>query len=97
MKEYGEKLSEGNKTAINGALEKLKNAHQNQDADAIDAAMNQLNTAWQAAATEIYQAGGAAGAQADGGANPNASGGATGGQNNDVSDVEYEEMNDNKK
>jgi molecular chaperone DnaK len=97
MKEYGEKLSEGNKTAINGALEKLKNAHQNQDGEAIDTAMNQLNTAWQAAATEMYQGGGAAGAQANGDANQNASGGATGGQNNDVSDVEYEEMNDNKK
>lgn len=99
MKEYGSKLSEGNKTAINGALEKLKNAHKNQDAEAIDVAMNQLNAAWQAAATEIYQAGGA---QADGNANPNAgnqntSGSAGSGQNNDVSDVEYEEVNDNKK
>src|ERR1044071_1276185 len=60
MKEYGEKLSDGNKTAINGALEKLKNAHKNQDIEAIDVAMNQLNAAWQAAATEMYQAGGGA-------------------------------------
>src|SRR6187455_148892 len=41
MKEYGEKLSEGNKTAINGALDKLRNAHKNQDIEAIDAAINQ--------------------------------------------------------
>lgn len=99
MKEYGSKLSEGNKTAINGALEKLKNAHKNQDVESIDVAMNQLNAAWQAAATEIYQAGGA---QAEGSANPNAgnqnsTSGTGGGQNNDVSDVEYEEVNDNKK
>lgn len=98
MKEYGEKLSESNKTAINSALEKLRNAHKNQDIAAIDMAMNELNNAWQAAATEMYQAGaGQPGGQPNGntGANPNAS--ASGGTNNDVSDVEYEEVNDNKK
>src|SRR6187455_936581 len=41
MKEYGEKLSDGNKNAINGALDKLRNAHKNQDIEAIDAAINQ--------------------------------------------------------
>src|SRR5215204_4460549 len=41
MKEYGEKLSEPNKTAINNALEKLKIAHANQDIEAIDASMNE--------------------------------------------------------
>jgi molecular chaperone DnaK len=102
MKEYGEKLSDGNKAAINSALEKLKNAHQNQDVDAIDAAMNQLNTAWQAAATEMYQASGGAAQPNDGGASAGANAGSqnTGGgqpNNNDVSDVEYEEVNDSKK
>jgi molecular chaperone DnaK len=100
MKEYGEKLSEGNKTAINGALEKLRNAHKNQDIEAIDVAMNQLNAAWQAAATEMYQQGGPQqGGQPDGNAGPNAnaSGSGAGGGQNDVSDVEYEEVNDNKK
>jgi molecular chaperone DnaK len=98
MKEYGSKLSEGNKTAINSALEKLRNAHKNQDAEAIDTSMNELNAAWQAAATEMYQGG----AQPNGGptADAGAQGGSTAGggqQNNDVSDVEYEEVNDNKK
>lgn len=100
MKEYGEKLSEGNKTAINGALEKLKNAHKNQDIAAIDVAMTQLNAAWQTAATEIYQATGGAQPNGGAGAGPDAgSANAGGGQpnNNDVSDVEYEEVNDNKK
>jgi molecular chaperone DnaK len=96
MKEYGEKLSSGNKDAINNALEKLRNAHKNQDVEAIDTAMNQLNAAWQAAATEIYQAGNAGGA-AGGQSNPNTGGNAgTGGSANDVSDVEYEEVNDKK-
>jgi molecular chaperone DnaK len=100
MKEYGSKLSENNKTAINSALEKLRNAHKNQDEGGIDIAMNELNAAWQAAATEMYQ-GGAAGAQGQPGNNANAdpNAGNTGGStpNNDVSDVEYEEVNDNKK
>ena len=97
MKEYGAKLSEGNKTAINGALEKLKNAHKNQDLAAIDMSMTELNAAWQAAASEMYQSTGAGGQP---NAGPTDAGGAQAGggtPNNDVSDVEYEEVNDNKK
>ncbi len=92
MKEYGEKLSDGNKTAINSALEKLRAAHQAQDVAGIDTAMETLNNAWQAAASEMYQAGGATGAPANDAGPAN---GASDGNN--VSDVEYEEVNDNKK
>ncbi len=94
MKEYGSKLSEGNRTAINNALEKLKAAHKSQDLAAIDMSMNDLNTAWQAAASEIYQASNAGGQP---NAGPTDSGAAQGGGNNNVSDVEYEEVNDNNK
>ncbi len=94
LKEYGDKLSESNKNAINSGLEKLREAHKSQDSAAIDAAMATLNGAWQNAATEMYQAtGGAPGAQPGAGAgNANA-----GGASDNVSDVEYEEVNDNKK
>lgn len=95
LKEYGDKLSAPNKTAINGALEKLKEAHKSQDITAIDNAVNALNAAWQAAATEIYQSGNAPGGQGapnQGGDQPN-----NGGAADNVSDVEYEEVNDNKK
>lgn len=98
LKEYGDKLSEGNKTAINGALEKLKEAHKSQDVNAIDTALASLNAAWQAAASEMYASTGAPGAGP--GAGPDASaGGNTGGgsDGNNVSDVEYEEVNDSKK
>ncbi len=92
LKEYGEKLSEGNKSAINGALEKLKEAHKSQDVNAIDTAVNALNAAWQAASQEMYAASGA-GTQAGAGAN---AGGPTGGGpsqgNGDATDVEYEEV-----
>ncbi|HAC25467.1 MAG TPA: molecular chaperone DnaK, partial [Cytophagales bacterium] len=91
LKEYGEKLSDGNKNAINGALEKLREAHKSQDLTAIDNAMNALNTAWQAAASEMYQGGAQAGAQPGAGAQ---GGPATGG--NEATDVEYEEVNDKK-
>src|SRR5690606_39625582 len=94
MKEYGDKLSEQNKTNINSALEKLREAHKSQDIAAIDSAMAALNSAWQAAATEIYQASSSAQPGPDASAGGESK---TGGSSNDVSDVEYEEINDNKK
>ena len=58
-------------------------------------AMTSLNAAWQAAATEMYQATGGAQPGPDGG--PAAGEPKQGGTANDVSDVEFEEVNDNKK
>jgi len=54
LKEYGEKLSEGNKSAIEGALSELKIAHASQDLTSIDAGIEKLNTAWTAASQEMY-------------------------------------------
>ncbi|MCZ2472058.1 molecular chaperone DnaK [Aquirufa ecclesiirivi] len=62
LKEYGEKLSEGNKSAIEGALAELKTAHASQDVAAIDAGLEKLNIAWTAASQEMYAAGETAGA-----------------------------------
>jgi molecular chaperone DnaK len=98
MKEYGDKLSDGNKTTINNALEKLRAAHKTADLGAIEIAMNELNNAWQAAATEMYQqTGGQPGAGPNAGAGANGGAGGSNSSQNDVSDVEYEEVNDNKK
>jgi molecular chaperone DnaK len=91
LKEFGDKLSEGNKSAINSALEKLKEAHKNRDLTAIEAGMAALNGAWQAASQEIYQAQQNAGQPSDNAGASNGSGA------DNVSDVEYEEVNDNKK
>ncbi len=98
LSEFGDKLSEGNKTAIDGALKKLKEAHASQDLAAIETAMNELNTAWSAASQEIYQAQqeaggaeGAAGAGAPGGEEAKADG------DSEVSDVEFEEVDEDKK
>ena len=96
LKEYGDKLSEDNKTKINGALEELKKAHQAQDLAGIDTAMEALNKAWEGAAQEMYAATGGEQAQAaDAGGETAADAQADGGS--DVSDVEFEEVDDNKK
>lgn len=96
LKEFGDKLSEGNKSAITNALEKLKNAHKAQDVDGIDATLAELNNAWQAASTEMYNATNAGQGQPGAGA-PGAGATGTGnGSANNVSDVEYEEVNDKK-
>jgi molecular chaperone DnaK len=86
LKEYGEKLSEGNKTAIEGALAELKVAHAAQDLAGIDAGLEKLNTAWTAASQEMY----AAGAEA-GGAEPTQSADASG-SDGGAEDVSFEEV-----
>ncbi len=100
LSEYGDKLSDANKTAIEGALTKLREAHGKQDIAAIDASMEELNTVWQAASQEIYAAQQAAAGGAEGGpAEGAAPGGEAEGDANDadVSDVEFEEVSDEKK
>ncbi len=97
LKEFGEKLSEGNKTAIEGALTKLKEAHGKQDLAEIDAAMEALNTAWTNASQEMYAA-----QQEGAGAQPGPDAGANGADAgsagaDDVSDVEFEEVEEDKK
>lgn len=94
LKEYGDKLSDGNKSAITSALEKLKEAHKSQDLTSIESALNTLNAAWQAASQEMYAASGAGaqggpGAGANAGAGPSGNAGSTSG---DATDVEYEEV-----
>jgi molecular chaperone DnaK len=75
LEEYGDKISEANKTAISEAVEKLEEAHKAEDLDGIDAAMEAVNTAWTAASQEIYaasQAEAAAASAADPGTEANA-------------------------
>ena len=94
LKEYGEKLSEGNKSAITAALETLKVAHLSKNIAGIDSAMEGLNKAWEAASQEMYNAQGAGGAQPGPDANAGAGAGTTG---DGVSDVDYEEVSEDKK
>jgi molecular chaperone DnaK len=95
LKEFGDKLSDGNKSAINSALEKLKEAHKSQDLTAIETALAGLNGAWQAASQEMYQATGGAGNASEGG-NGSANGSSNTSDGSPVTDVPFEEVNDKK-
>jgi len=56
MKEFGDKIPADKRNPIEKALEKLKAAHKAQDIAAIDAASAELNTVFQAASQEMYNA-----------------------------------------
>ena len=104
LQELGDKLPADKKPAIEAALQKLKDAHKAQDLAGIDAAISELNAAWQAASAQMYsQTGGAqAGQQQDagfGGAGQQSSDsaqqtGAGSGKNSsdNVEDADFEEV-----
>ncbi len=56
LKEYGDKIPADKKTAIESALTELKSAHASKDIAVIDAALEKINTAWQAASQDMYNA-----------------------------------------
>ena len=85
IKEFGEKLSDDKKAPIEEALVELKSAHESKDLDAIDSAMEKINTAWTAASEEMYKA------SQEEGSNP-AEGEQSENTTDDVTDVEFEEV-----
>ena len=92
LKEYGEKISEGNKAPIEAALAELRDAHKTEDLAKIDAATTALNNAWQAASQEMYaQSGGQGEPAADGTQDGNHADNNTN-ETEDVTDVEFEEV-----
>ncbi|MFV0148143.1 molecular chaperone DnaK [Empedobacter falsenii] len=89
LTEYGDKIPADKKQPIEEALTEVKSAHAAQDVAAIDASMEKLNTAWNAASQEIYAAmneGQQGGAQAQ----PSADQGQA--KNDGVEDVDFEEV-----
>lgn len=96
LKEYGDKIPADKKAPIENALNKLKEAHKAQNIADLDTYMTKLNTAFQAASQDMYNAANAqAGAQQAGpqdfsgqqpGGNP------SGSQEGDVTDVDFEEV-----
>ena len=94
LKDLGDKLPADKKAPIETALNKLKEAHKAQDIAGIDAAMAELNSIFQAASQEMYNA-----QNAQGGAQPGPDfGQQTGGnagnnkQDGGVTDVDFEEV-----
>jgi molecular chaperone DnaK len=92
LHEYGDKLSAGNKSAIEGALTELKAAHATKDVAAIDSAMDKINAAWQAASQEMYAQGGAPNMNDMGGMGGQPNGNPNATADEGVTDVNYEEV-----
>ena len=91
LKELGDKLSADKKAPIEAALEKLRTAHKEQNIEAIDAATEELNTAFHVASSEMYANAGGAQPGADmSGAQPNANNASQGGA--DITDADFEEV-----
>lgn len=96
LKEFGDKIPADKKQPIEDALKKLKDAHASKDLAAIDTAMTELNTVFQAASQEMYNASQAQGAQqANADANPGGQSSHSGSQqkaDGEVTDVDFEEV-----
>jgi molecular chaperone DnaK len=89
LNEFGDKIPADKKTAIEAGLNELKEAHKNRDLAGIETAMNTLNAAWQSASQDMYNAqqGAPSGAEATTENNPG----------DNVTDVDFEEVKDEKK
>ena len=100
LQELGDKIPADKKAPIESALNALKDAHKAQDIAAIDKAMAELNTAFQAASAQMYQQSGAqgqpgAGAGFGGGAQSGPQGGSqsnSGNAGDNVQDADFEEV-----
>ena len=93
LQELGDKIPAEKKAPIEAALATLKTAHAAKDIAAIDTAMTELNTLFQAASQDMYNAQGGA----EGGAQPGADFGGQQQQGSndakgDVTDVDFEEV-----
>jgi molecular chaperone DnaK len=90
LKEFGDKLPADKKTEIEASLEELKKAHAEKNLDTIKASMDKLNAVFQAASADMYNN---AGGAADAGAGEQQAGANDG----EVTDVDFEEVKDEKK
>ena len=95
LKDYGDKIPAEKKAPIEEALKHLKEAYASKDLAKIDTHLADLNKAWEAASQELYAAMNAQQQpQGDGGAEQQAH---TANQDDNVQDVNYEEVKDDKK
>ena len=98
LKEYGDKIPAEKKSVIESAFTELKTAHASRDIAGIDSSLEKLNTAWQAASQDMYNATqGAGGAGGDGQAAQGTDAGAKAASDGEVTDVDFEEVKEDKK
>lgn len=93
LKEFGDKIPADKKQPIEDALAELKKAHAEKDIEKCKAAIENLNNVFGAAATDMYNNSGSAQGGADAGSN---AGGSTNNQE-EVTDVDFEEVKEDKK
>jgi molecular chaperone DnaK len=91
LSEYGDKIPADKKQPIEEALAELKAAYEAKDIAQMDAASEKLNTVFQAASQDMYNA-----ANADQGGAQETSGTA-GNADDEVTDVDFEEVDEEKK
>jgi molecular chaperone DnaK len=96
LKEYGDKIPAEKKSTIEAALTELKTAHGSRDIAGIDAALEKMNAAWQAASQDMYNAQQQQGTDANAGPQDNANQNGNG-SDGEVTDVDFEEVKDDKK
>ena len=89
LKDFGDKIGANHKAGIEEGIKELKEAHAAKDFSRIDAAMAALNTVMQNASQEMYAAQQNPGTEQTASAN-----GAPKADEADVTDVEYEEVDD---
>ena len=93
LQDLGDKIPADKKAPIESALNALKDAHKAQDLAAIDKAMAELNTAFQAASAQMYQQSGAQpGAGAQAGPQDNTQNTNSGSNTDNVQDADFEEV-----
>jgi molecular chaperone DnaK len=92
LKEFGDKLPADKKQPIEEALGELKKAHEAKDIAAIDSSMEKLNTVFQAASQDMYNASNQGGTDAEPEADANKGGG-----QDEVTDVDFEEVSEEDK
>jgi molecular chaperone DnaK len=95
LQDLGDKIPADKKAPIESALNALKDAHKAQDLAAIDKAMAELNTAFQAASAQMYQQSGAqpgAGAGAQSGPQDAGQSSSSSSNNDNVQDADFEEV-----
>ena len=99
LKEFGDKLSDENKNAIQKDLDKLKELHKDQNIEEIDGAIEALNKSWEGASQEIYKATQEQQAGQESGSEPGSADSKTNEKKgDDISDVDFEEVKaDDKK
>ena len=95
LKEYGDKIPAEKKSVIESALAELRTAHSSRNVSGIDSALEKMNTAWQAASQDMYNA--TQGAGTEGNQNAQNEGGPTASNDSEVTDVDFEEVKEDKK